>query len=63
MDFGHKKTLDYSRVFKAATGFEPVIKALQAHALPLGYAAEGRGGYHAPKLGVNQKMVRSWKFG
>ncbi len=25
---------------EAATGFEPVIRALQARALPLGYAAE-----------------------
>jgi hypothetical protein len=27
------------RVLEAATGFEPVIRALQARALPLGYAA------------------------
>ena len=26
---------------EAATGFEPVIRALQARALPLGYAASG----------------------
>lgn len=35
------KTPDRSRA-KAAVGFEPTIKALQAHALPLGYAAQGR---------------------
>jgi len=36
-----------------------VIKALQAHALPLGYAAkEGRRGYHGREKSVNQKMVR-----
>lgn len=34
------KTPDRSRA-KAAVGFEPTIKALQAHALPLGYAAQG----------------------
>ncbi len=35
------KTPDRSRA-KAAVGFEPTIKALQAHALPLGYAAQGK---------------------
>ena len=30
-----------SRILEATTGFEPVIRVLQTHALPLGYVARG----------------------
>lgn len=45
-------TPDFRRA-KAAIGFEPMIKALQAHALPLGYAAVGEMSYHGSKTSVN----------
>src|SRR5690554_2594045 len=35
----HRGPFQHPKKSKAATGFEPVIKALQALALPLGYAA------------------------
>ncbi len=34
-----KYYLDKDTTTKAVTGFEPVIKVLQTHALPLGYTA------------------------
>lgn len=49
-------TPDFRRA-KAAIGFEPMIKALQAHALPLGYAAVGMVRYHATKARVNSISV------
>ena len=42
--------LDRASVMEAAAGFEPAIRALQARALPLGYAAIRPSEDGCPKL-------------
>ena len=39
LNLGNKKSPELSGLFQATTGFEPVIRVLQTHALPLGYRA------------------------
>ena len=46
-------SLDFYHVFrcfliKAQTGFEPVIRVLQTHALPLGYCAKSKKVHNIP---------------
>ena len=36
---GHNKYIVFVKMLEAATGIEPVVRVLQTHALPLGYAA------------------------
>ena len=43
---------------EAATGFEPVIRALQARALPLGYAAEHPFLYESSRIASSEPGLR-----
>ena len=50
-----KNSLNFKEFLEARTGFEPVIRVLQTHALPLGYRA-------ATKLLYKKKCQKAINF-